>query len=242
MIGHLKRAAGAASLINTTMALHSKRLPPSAGYHEAPSNSPLSRGYLKVNSQARSWTSHDASTPLRAGVSAFGFGGTNFHAVLEEYRPEVASLASVGLDSQAKTTSTPEPSMNTQGAKGPANTMTNYTETIFSIFQNATGYERDELEPELELEAELGIDTVKQAEILGQIRTEFGLPEEQEFNLADLSTIASIITLLNVIIVQGSVENEAFGRTTTETTTRVRFWFEYMAQIEKRLVNQFVSA
>ena len=56
--------------------------------------------------------------PLRAGVSAFGFGGTNFHAVLEEYRPEVASLASVGLDSQAKTTSTPEPSMNTQGAKG----------------------------------------------------------------------------------------------------------------------------
>ena len=74
--------------------------------------------------------------------------------------------------------------------------MTNYSETIFSIFQNATGYERDELEPELELEAELGIDTVKQAEILGQIRTEFGLPEEQEFNLADLSTIAAIITLV----------------------------------------------
>ena len=135
MIGHLKSAAGAASLIKTTMALHSKRLPPSAGYHEAPTNSPLSKGYLKVNGQARSWASYDASTPRRAGVSAFGFGGTNFHAVLEEYRPEASPLTSVSSESQVNTTSTKEPSMNTHGVKGPANTMTNYSETILASFR-----------------------------------------------------------------------------------------------------------
>ena len=38
-----------------------------------------------VNTEARPWIAKEADVPRRAGVSAFGFGGTNFHAVLEEY-------------------------------------------------------------------------------------------------------------------------------------------------------------
>src|SRR5664280_3602175 len=41
---------------------------------------------LYVNTGLRPWTV-PANTPRRAGLSAFGFGGTNFHAVLEEYIP-----------------------------------------------------------------------------------------------------------------------------------------------------------
>ena len=48
----------------------------------------------------------------------------------------------------------------------------------------ATGYELDELDPTLELEAELGIDTVKQAEILGELREAYALPESTTFELA----------------------------------------------------------
>jgi malonyl CoA-acyl carrier protein transacylase len=81
MIGHLKSAAGAAALIKTALALHHKTLPPSAGFKEAPKNSPLEEGYLKVSTVAKPW---ESKGPRRAGVSAFGFGGTNFHLVLEE--------------------------------------------------------------------------------------------------------------------------------------------------------------
>ena len=44
----------------------------------------LDGGPLYLNTEARPWV-HGADYPRTAGVSAFGFGGTNFHAVLEEY-------------------------------------------------------------------------------------------------------------------------------------------------------------
>ena len=42
-----------------------------------------------ANTETRPWVRMSPGTPLRAGVSSFGFGGTNFHAVLEEYTGEV---------------------------------------------------------------------------------------------------------------------------------------------------------
>ena len=196
MIGHLKSAAGAASLIKTTLALYTKRLPPSAGYEVPTDGSPLHKGYLKVNSNERAWQPREVASPRRAGVSAFGFGGTNFHAVLEEYEPSQADMlplpdAAVLRENNAAIHNRPM-----QGALETESTMKNHAEAVLSIFQEATGYERDELEPGLEMESELGIDTVKQAEILAQIRTHFGMPEDQSFNLAELSTIGAVIALV----------------------------------------------
>ncbi len=41
-----------------------------------------------VNTEARPWIQLEGAGRGRAGVSAFGFGGTNFHIVLEEYVPD----------------------------------------------------------------------------------------------------------------------------------------------------------
>ena len=91
-IGHTKAAAGAAGLIKAAMALYHKVLPPTIKVDRpadgvAPGVSPF-----YVNTEARPWLP-DPDHPRRAAVSAFGFGGSNFHCVLEEADPEPAEVA-----------------------------------------------------------------------------------------------------------------------------------------------------
>ena len=82
-IGHTKAAAGIAGLIKAALALEHKVLPPTIKVtqplDEAAPGSPF-----YVNTTKRPWLPRTAH-PRRAGVSAFGFGGTNFHCVLEEH-------------------------------------------------------------------------------------------------------------------------------------------------------------
>jgi acyl transferase domain-containing protein/NAD(P)H-dependent flavin oxidoreductase YrpB (nitropropane dioxygenase family)/NAD(P)-dependent dehydrogenase (short-subunit alcohol dehydrogenase family)/acyl carrier protein len=86
MIGHTKRAAGAAGLIKVAKALYHKILPPTLHVERPNPKIGFSESPFYVNTEARPWIGLTADQPRRAGVSAFGFGGTNFHAVLEEYR------------------------------------------------------------------------------------------------------------------------------------------------------------
>lgn len=83
MIGHSKCAAGIAGLIKGALALHRKVLPPTLVDEPNPRGN-FENGPLYLNRDARPWV-HGGPGPRCAGVSSFGFGGTNFHAVLEEY-------------------------------------------------------------------------------------------------------------------------------------------------------------
>ena len=85
-IGHLKGAAGAAGILKTVLALNDKVLPPSLHCDKKNPNIDFEHSPFYVNTELRDWEK-PASGIRRAGVSAFGFGGTNFHAVLEEYVP-----------------------------------------------------------------------------------------------------------------------------------------------------------
>lgn len=83
MVGHTKAAAGVAGLIKATLALHHKVLPATIKV-DAPAESLEDASCpLYVNTQSRPWLP-ERDHPRRAGVSAFGFGGSNFHCVLEE--------------------------------------------------------------------------------------------------------------------------------------------------------------
>ena len=84
-IGHTKAAAGAAGLIKTALALQNKVLPPTIKISDplpevAPGNGPL-----YINTEKRPWISR-SEHPRRAGISAFGFGGSNYHCLLEEHK------------------------------------------------------------------------------------------------------------------------------------------------------------
>ena len=85
-IGHLKGAAGAAGLFKTVLGLHEKMLPPSLHFDKPNENVDWDDIPLRVNTELREWPVPESGVRF-AGVSAFGFGGTNFHAVLEEYVP-----------------------------------------------------------------------------------------------------------------------------------------------------------
>ena len=85
-IGHLKGAAGAAGLLKTALALRDKVLPPSVHCEHPSPDIDFAHSPLYVNTELKPWNM-PADTPRRAGISAFGFGGTNFHLVVEEHIP-----------------------------------------------------------------------------------------------------------------------------------------------------------
>jgi acyl transferase domain-containing protein/NAD(P)-dependent dehydrogenase (short-subunit alcohol dehydrogenase family) len=85
-IGHTKASAGAAGLIKSALALHHKVLPPTIKVEKPLKEVTAGRTPFYITTQKRPWLSR-ADQPRRAAVSAFGFGGSNFHVVLEEYKP-----------------------------------------------------------------------------------------------------------------------------------------------------------
>jgi len=90
-IGHTKAAAGAAGLIKAALALHHKVLPPTIKVSEPITPLAPGAGPFYVNTDKRPWLPR-AGQPRRAAVSSFGFGGSNFHCVLEEYRPQKSEI------------------------------------------------------------------------------------------------------------------------------------------------------
>ncbi|MFG1954455.1 SDR family NAD(P)-dependent oxidoreductase [Micromonospora sp. NPDC048830] len=80
-IGHLEAAAGIAGLIKTALAIRHQTIPPNLHFDEPNPHIAFDQLRLRVPRTAEPWPVPDEK-PL-AGVSAFGFGGTNCHLVLE---------------------------------------------------------------------------------------------------------------------------------------------------------------
>jgi len=87
-IGHLDAGAGAISLLKTALMLHRGQLPPQIHYAEPNPECAFEQTPFFVNTELRDWP---ADSLRRAAVSSFGFGGTNFHGLLEEPPPQVST-------------------------------------------------------------------------------------------------------------------------------------------------------
>lgn len=81
-IGHLEAAAGIAGLMKTALALQHRQLPPNLHFRNPNPNIPFHTLPLRVVGELQPWPV--GPHPRLAGVSAFGFGGSNAHVVLEE--------------------------------------------------------------------------------------------------------------------------------------------------------------
>lgn len=86
-IGHLLEAAGVVGLIKAALVLRRRVVPPVANLETPNPRLPLDRSPLYLPTSSTELTAEGG--PVLAGVSAFGLGGTNAHAVLEEYQQHV---------------------------------------------------------------------------------------------------------------------------------------------------------
>jgi acyl transferase domain-containing protein/acyl carrier protein len=82
-IGHSKAAAGAASMIKAILALHHRVLPPTLNVEEPNPELGIEDSPFYLNTEPRPWI-RDQAFPRRAAVNSLGFGGANYHVILEE--------------------------------------------------------------------------------------------------------------------------------------------------------------
>ncbi|NYI04599.1 SDR family NAD(P)-dependent oxidoreductase [Allostreptomyces psammosilenae] len=120
-IGHLFEGSGVMGVIKAALALRHRVIPPLANYAQPNKAIDLDDGPVYVPLEAREWP--DGNGPRRAGVSAFGLGGTNAHVVLEEFQ----------APSPAESAEDRRPYLFTLSAQSPASLgrlVTRYREAI----------------------------------------------------------------------------------------------------------------
>jgi len=104
--GHTKAAAGVGGLIKAALAIHHQVIPPATGHFESHPKLTGDNPALYVPSDAELWPTDQ---PVRAGVSAMGFGGMNTHIALQqapgrirriELTKDIATLAASRQDAE----------------------------------------------------------------------------------------------------------------------------------------------
>jgi phthiocerol/phenolphthiocerol synthesis type-I polyketide synthase B len=86
-LGHLEAAAGIAGLIKTVLSVYRGSIPPNLHFRTPNPHIPFDQLRLKVVAEQTEWP--ETGRPRRAGISSFGFGGTNAHAVIEQAPPAI---------------------------------------------------------------------------------------------------------------------------------------------------------
>ncbi len=220
-IGHLKSAAGAVGLLKTILSLYHKTFPPTVNFERPNPNVDFANLPFRVLNGAQDWEVKQDNYRF-AGVSAFGFGGTNFHVVLEEYFPGMSRNDSETHTMPARIETIKNASISDQTVKTQsANEIPHIANAdvdavkqfVLSVVSEKTGYPVEMLEMDLDLEADLGIDTVKQAELFATVRANYGIPRREDLKLSDYNTLAKVVSFVT------DTQNNGVAATTQPSTS-----------------------
>jgi len=114
-VGHMESAAGIAGLIKVVLALRHQEIPAHLHFSALNPAIKLDGGRLAIPAQAQPWAA--GATPRLAGVSAFGFGGTNAHVIVEEAPAEAPRAPEAGRPTHVLTLSARSPAALAQLAQ-----------------------------------------------------------------------------------------------------------------------------
>src|SRR5262249_11118004 len=104
---------------------------------------------------------------------------------LPKVQPQTQAPAAVE-SKEVKAVSTTEPAPQASSTEP-------VKERIVSLVVEKTGYPKDTLDLDLDLEADLGVETVKQAEMFAAIREIYNIPRDEDRKLRDYPTLAHVI-------------------------------------------------
>ncbi len=100
---------------------------------------------------------------------------------------KAAPQVHAGATATVASTLLPKPTASTESVK----------DRVLALVAEKTGYPVDMLDLDLDLEADLGVDTVKQAEVFAAIREDYGIARDDQIKLRDYPTLAHVIRFVN---------------------------------------------
>ena len=136
----------------------------------------------------------DGNDNLHGGIQGDEWSVTQLHETIET--PEMANLENQQPEATVVENTEQHESNQIESLTSEEKLVVNEDEVVTTVIQvvvKHTGYPADFVELDQDLEGELGIDTVKQAEIMAEIRSIFGLPVDEDFVLADYPTLNHMI-------------------------------------------------
>ncbi|HCY86382.1 MAG TPA: hypothetical protein DHV36_14700 [Desulfobacteraceae bacterium] len=133
-MGHMNSASGVGGLIKTVLAVKHGKIPPSLNFTEPNPKLNIEQSPFFINTALRDWTLDNG--PRIAGVSSFGAGGTNAHAIVEE--PPAQDQSSGSRDDQllvisAKTATALETATDKLSAWLRANPADSLADTAYTL-------------------------------------------------------------------------------------------------------------
>ena len=120
---------------------------------------------------------------------ALGSGATSAAEVASQPAAQPAPAAAESSAEKTAAVEAPAPAAGAPVHAGEAEIKT----LVLQLVSEKTGYPPEMLDLELDLEADLGIDTVKQAELFASVRTNYNIPRREDLRLADYNTLAKVI-------------------------------------------------
>ncbi|MGL4305891.1 MAG: polyketide synthase Pks13 [Mycobacteriaceae bacterium] len=111
--GHMESAAGAVGLIKVVLSLQQNKIPPSLNFSGPNPYIPFDQARLKVVEKSSDWPRYSGHAV--AGVSGFGFGGTNAHVVVRELLPSDLLEESQDLEDGQKLEASVQTELDSQG-------------------------------------------------------------------------------------------------------------------------------
>jgi polyketide-type polyunsaturated fatty acid synthase PfaA len=157
---------------------------------------------------------------------------------LPELNPEdLAELRTLGeivdyMTSKAASLSTPAPTavtapvinavITTKETTSDAVSPELFTKNLMMVVAEKTGYPAEMLELDMDMEADLGIDSIKRVEILGAVQDSMeGLPEVEPETLAEMRTLGEIVAIFSTKTVSTSAVTSKQASSTSQSTAEL---------------------